>query len=52
MYKYPNPEKELIRKIARLEKMLNDAYNDNARAKVWKEIEKLKKELEKEQKKK
>lgn len=46
MIRFPNQEKELAKKIRRLEMLLNKQINDDARGKVWNEIEKTKKELE------
>lgn len=45
MQKLPKPEKELRKKIERLEKSLEKAYNDSVREKIWENIEKFKKEL-------
>ena len=45
MQRLPKQEKELIKKIARLEKSLQKAFNDSVREKIWESIEKLKKEL-------
>ncbi len=45
MKRLPKPEKELRKKIARLEKSLDKAFNDSVREKIWENIEKLKKEL-------
>ena len=45
MQRLPKPEKELSKKIARLEKSLQKAFNDSVREKIWESIEKLKKEL-------
>lgn len=45
MQRLPKPEKELKKKIARLEKSLQKAFNDSVREKIWENIEKLKKEL-------
>ena len=45
MQRLPKPEKELIKKINRLEKSLQKAFNDSVREKIWESIEKLKKEL-------
>lgn len=45
MQRIPKPEKEFRKKIARLEKSLEKAYNDSVREKIWESIEKFKKEL-------
>ena len=45
MQRLPKPEKELIKKINRLEKSLQKAFNDSVREKIWDNIEKFKKEL-------
>jgi len=45
MQKLPKPEKELKKKIERLEKSLEKAYNDSVREKICENIEKFKKEL-------
>ncbi len=45
MYRYPNYEKELIRKIQRLELLLDKAYDEKVKGKVFDEIEKLRKKL-------
>lgn len=45
MQRLPKPKKELRKKIARLEKSLQKAFNDSVREKIWESIEKLKKEL-------
>jgi DNA-binding transcriptional MerR regulator len=45
MQRLPKQEKELIKKIARLEKSLQKAFNDSVREKIWESIEKLMKEL-------
>jgi hypothetical protein len=47
-----NKEKALSKKIQRLEDSLSKAYNDNTREKIWKEIEKLRVELNEERKNK
>ena len=45
MQRLQKPEKELKKKIARLEKSLLKAYNESVREKIWENIEKFKKEL-------
>lgn len=45
MQRLPKQEKELIKKIARLEKSLQKAFNDSVREKIWESIEKLMKDL-------
>ena len=45
MQRVPKPEKELRKKIARLEKSLQKAFNESVREKIWENIEKFKKEL-------
>ena len=45
MQRLQKPEKELKKKIARLEKSLLKAYNESVREKSWENIEKFKKEL-------
>ena len=45
MQRLPKPEKELRKKIARLEKSLQKAFNDSVREKIWESIEKLMKDL-------
>jgi len=45
-----NREKALSKKIQQLQQSLFNAYNDNTREKIWKEIERLKKELDEERK--
>ena len=45
MQRLPKPEKELRKKIVRLEKSLDKAFNDSVREKIWDNIEKFKKEL-------
>ena len=45
MQRLPKPEKELRKKIARLEKSLQKAFNESVREKIWENIEKFKKEL-------
>ena len=45
MQRLPKPKKELRKKIARLEKSLQKAFNDSVREKIWENIEKFKKEL-------
>jgi hypothetical protein len=45
MQRLPKPEKELRKKIGRLEKSLEKAYNDSVREKIRENIEKFKKEL-------
>lgn len=45
MERVPKPEKELRKKIERLEKSLEKAFNDSVREKIWESIEKFKKEL-------
>lgn len=45
LQRLPKPEKELKKKIERLEKSLEAAYNHSVREKIWKTLEKFKKEL-------
>ena len=45
MQRLQKPEKELRKKIARLEKSLQKAFNESVREKIWENIEKFKKEL-------
>ena len=45
MQRLQKPEKELRKKIARLEKSLQKAFNESVREKIWEIIEKFKKEL-------
>ena len=45
MQRLPKPEKELRKKIERLEKSIGKANNESVREKIWKNIEKYKKEL-------
>ena len=45
MQRIVKPEKELRKKIERLEKSLEKAFNDSVREKIWESIEKFKKEL-------
>ena len=45
MQRLPKPEKELKKKIERLEKSFEKAFNDSVREKIWENIEKFKKEL-------
>ena len=45
MQRLPKPENELRKKIERLEKSLEKAFNDSVREKIWESIEKFKKEL-------
>ena len=46
MQRLQKPEKELRKKIARLEKSLQKAFNDSVREKIWESIEKYNKELD------
>ncbi len=45
MQRIPKPEKELKKKIERLEKSLDKAFNDSVREKILENIEKFKREL-------
>lgn len=45
MQRLLKPEKDLRKKIERLEKSLEKAFNDSVREKIWESIEKFKKEL-------
>lgn len=45
MQRLPKPEKELRKKIERLEKSYEKAYNDSVREKILENIEKFNKEL-------
>ena len=45
MQRLPKQEKELKKKIDRLEKSLEKAYNESVIEKIWENIEKFKKEL-------
>ena len=45
MQRLPKPEKELKKKIERLEMSLEKVYNESVKEKIWENIEKFKKEL-------
>ncbi len=45
MQRLPKLEKELKKKIMRLEKSFEKAYNDLVREKIWDSIEKFKKRI-------